>query len=230
LEEEGKSTCHLIYGNRNSNTIIFKSALEKLRNKYEGQLFVEHVLSRPILSKQPGISGFFKKPVSVWKGSTGRIDEALLDTYLEEHNIDAKNADFYICGPGPMIENIEKHLKEKVSHSKQVHVEYFSAPLSKGAPTQAAGSGHVEVSLNGKNYQLEVPAEKTILDILIEKGAEPPYSCTSGACSSCMAKVTHGKVSMDACFALDEDEIADGYILTCQAHPQSEQVKIDFDA
>lgn len=230
LEEEGKSVCHLIYSNRNSNTIIFKSALEELQSRHEGQLFVEHVLSRPVLNKQPGISGFFKKPVSAWKGKTGRIDEALLDNYLEEHKIDAKNADFYICGPGPMIENIEKHLKDKVSHSKQVHVEYFSAPLSKGAPTQAAGSGHVEVSLNGKNYQLEVPAEKTILDVLIEKGAEPPYSCTSGACSSCMAKVTEGKVSMDACFALDEDEIADGYVLTCQAHPQSAQVKLDFDA
>ena len=230
LEEEGKSLCHLIYGNRNSNTIIFKSALEELQSRHEGQLFVEHVLSRPILNKQPGISGFFKKPVSAWKGRTGRIDESLLDEYLEEKQINIDDSQFYICGPGPMIVNIEKHLKDKVNNKKQIHVEYFSAPETGGKDVQAPGSGNVEVSLNGKSYQLDVPAEKTILDVLIEQGAEPPYSCTSGACSSCMAKVTEGEVSMDACFALDEDEIADGYVLTCQAHPQSAQVKLDFDA
>lgn len=230
LEEEAMSVCHLIYGNRNINTIIFKKDLEQLQEMYKGQLFIEHVLSRPVLKRQPGVSGFFKKPLPEWAGKTGRIESGLVEEYLNEKKINKDQAEYYICGPGEMIVSIEKHLKESVANKKQVHVEYFSAPEGDQGKSSTTGSGAVEVQLEGKTYHINVPADKTILDVLIEEeGAEPPYSCTSGACSSCMAKVTQGKVSMDACFALDEEEVAEGYILTCQAHPNSENVKIDFE-
>jgi ring-1,2-phenylacetyl-CoA epoxidase subunit PaaE len=85
------------------------------------------------------------------------------------------------------------------------------------------------VHLKGERIELPVPDGATILDVLVKAKFEPPYSCTAGACSTCMAKVINGKVKMDACYALDDDEVKAGYILTCQAHPDSNVVELTYD-
>ena len=84
-------------------------------------------------------------------------------------------------------------------------------------------------TINGAEHTVTVPENKTILDALLAQGIKAPYSCSAGACSSCMAKVDSGSVSMEAHYALDDDEVEDGFILTCQSHPTTPEVKIDFD-
>jgi len=116
----------------------------------------------------------------------------------------------------------------------QIKVEYFGAATddkdaSVAASADAGGDFVIKVKLKGEVIETAVPANKTILDVLLELKKDAPFSCTSGACSTCMAKVTSGKVEMDACYALDDDEVANGYILACQAHPTTPDVVIEFE-
>ncbi|HRD79298.1 MAG TPA: 2Fe-2S iron-sulfur cluster-binding protein, partial [Saprospiraceae bacterium] len=123
-----------------------------------------------------------------------------------------------------------KSLLEKGIDKKHIHAERFvSTHIAEADRIQGVGGAEVAVQLNGKTVSINVPAGKTILDVLIDKKHNPPYSCTSGACSTCIAKVTEGSVKMDVCYALDEDEVAQGFILTCQAHPTTPKVAVTFD-
>jgi ring-1,2-phenylacetyl-CoA epoxidase subunit PaaE len=117
-------------------------------------------------------------------------------------------------------------------HKEFIHAERFvsanDVKKEKNATDVIAG-GKAFVKLSGKDLEVTLKPGQTILDGLLESGATPPYSCLAGACSTCMAKVTKGGVKMDVCFAIDDDEIAEGYILACQSHPTTPEVYVDFD-
>lgn len=232
LEKEPQSTLHLLYGNRNKASIIFQTQLAELEKRYAGQLTVTHVLSQPEKSKAKGISGLFSKSKSDWDGHVGRISPDLVERFLEKHPLRTPKADYFICGPNAMMQSIEAHLKDNGIPKKQVHLEYFTVEsVDKHTVSNDTNfsSAKVKVDLDGQQLEINVPVDKNILSVMLEQKLDPPYSCTSGACSSCMAKVVSGKTAMEVCLALDDEEIAEGYILTCQAHPKSSEVHITFD-
>lgn len=229
LEEEPLSSVFLLYGSRHDDQIIFNDQLSALQKRYANQLTVEHIISQPRREKPSGVSGWFSKGTLRWQGRTGRINNEELDRFLTEYPERGQAAEYFICGPGQMIDTVEAALKARGVDGQHLHVERFinaGEPIERKAGKMGA---KVNVQLRGESITIEVPPKKTILDTLIDQKYDAPYSCTAGACSTCMAKVTKGSVTMDVCYALDDDEVADGYILACQAHPDSDEVDLTFD-
>lgn len=227
LEEEPKSVCYLLYGNTSENTIIFKEALETMAKKYEGQLILRHTLSKPLREKEGGLKGLFSKGKMNWTGWTGRIDGKKIDQFLEEHPKQSVEAHYFVCGPGAMIDTIIDHLEKKNIAKEFLHTEHF---VSQIAGTGVGIASKLTAHLAGNEINIELTPGKTILESLIDAKYDPPYSCTSGACSTCVAKISKGEVTMDACYALDDAEVKAGYILTCQARAQSPEIEITFES
>lgn len=232
LEAEPLSTCYLLYANRNEDSIIFKKQLDDMILRYEDQLIVKHILSQPHQTKAGGLKGLFgKKAEPSWRGMKGRINNEILDRYLEDHPSKSQKDRYYLCGPSGMIETVERYLQNKGVETVQIKKELFTVEKTAGAvATNAGGTCQAEVKLNGETFSLSIPPGKTVLDAIIDEGKDPPYSCTSGACSTCVAKVLDGKVEMEACFALDQEEIDDGYVLTCQAKCATASLKLDYES
>lgn len=229
LEEEPQSSIHLLYGNRDEESIIFKEHLDHLQKKYEGQLFIEYILSKPKREKSKGLSGFFSKGKTAWEGKTGRINNLVIDKYLAENPPKYKEVEYFICGPGDMIDLVKISLLRRSIDEKHIHTERFVSKNDSVVTNKGVEGAIAHVELDGQQIEVIVKESKSILSALLDAKYDPPYSCTSGACSTCMAKILEGKVKMDACYALDDEEIANGYVLTCQAHPTTEVVKLTFN-
>ena len=229
LADESGSAVHLLYGNRAEDTIIFREDLDELALAYRGQFTVSHVLSQPARKKAGGLGGLFGRTKPTWEGRIGRVDPQELGRFLSEHPSRTTANAYYVCGPGGMIDTVEKELLRRGVPADQIHTERFVvAPVGEKIDAGAT-AGAVAVTLDGKTHRLEIAGEKTILEAAIDAGLNPPYSCTSGACSTCIAKVTAGEVKMDVNHALDPDEVAEGYCLTCQAHPVTPGVEVSYD-
>jgi ring-1,2-phenylacetyl-CoA epoxidase subunit PaaE len=166
-------------------------------------------------------------------GKTGRVSTEQVRLFLKENPPRSKDVEHFICGPGTMIESVEKTLLADGVEKSRIHHEYFiSHPQGGAAPKTTAGvvdGARLIAHLDGKKFETNVPAGKHILFALLDARADAPYSCTSGACATCMAKVLRGEVKMDACYALDESEVKNGYVLTCQARPVTGEVEVTFD-
>ena len=225
LEEEPKSTVYLFYGNRKEDGIIFQSDLGILQKRYAGQLVVEHILSQP--KKEKG--GWFSKGKTTWTGKVGRLGASNVKEFIKEHPARSKDSEYFICGPGDMITSVERTLKNMDLPAANIHAEHFTSNVADEDKVKGAAGSLVTAHLNGETVQVNVPSDKTILDVLIKEGYDPPYSCTSGACSTCLAKTLKGSVKMDVHYAIDDDEIAQGFILTCQSHPMTAEVEVTYE-
>lgn len=225
LEEEPNSSFTLVYGNRSKNSIIFREAIEALKNKYMLRLRVYHILSREYMD----IPLF-----------SGRIDAEkcaeFCKTLIDLSTID----EAFICGPEEMILSVRQKLIDLGMPSGHVHIELFTSPDQPKAAHEKWASEHkntsgpsskVSITLDGTTFDMEVPFNgESILDAALKAGADLPYACKGGVCCTCRALVTEGEVEMEVNYALEHDEVEKGYVLTCQSHPRTERVVIDFDA
>ncbi|WP_181306333.1 1,2-phenylacetyl-CoA epoxidase subunit PaaE [Rufibacter sp. XAAS-G3-1] len=223
LLAEPKSQVLLLYGNRGRNSIMFKEEIEGLKNKFLARLSVYHILSRE-------------------HGDTdllfGRIDKQKTELFLQKL-IKADEVDeCFICGPEEMIFGAKEALEEAGVPKEHIHFELFTSGEAgqKAAERQVRPVGEgdkksqVQIRLDGNYHHLEMSYYgNTILDAAAETGADVPYSCKGGVCSTCRAKVLEGEVEMDVNYSLEPEEVAAGYILTCQARPLTERVVVDFD-
>jgi len=225
LEEDADSTFTLVYGNRSRNSIIFREGVEALKNKYMLRIKLYHVLSREYMD------------IPLFSGRLG----AQKCTDFCGSLIDLKTIDeAFICGPEEMILSVRQQLIDMGMPQNKVHIELFTSPDQPKASHEKWVSAHsgdegpksrVSITLDGATFDMDVPFNgETILDSALKAGADLPYACKGGVCCTCRAKVTEGEVEMEVNYALEHDEIEKGFVLTCQAHPRTERVIIDFDA
>lgn len=219
LHIEKQSDVTLIYANRDENSVIFKSELERIAATYGDALRLIYVYDNTTLPLP-----------DLQIGLITRDRAAALLNYLCCGNAD----EYFICGPAPLMENIKAGLDKLKIADRKIHIEYFSSVIEAVAKEEGPVKNvksHVTVMQYGieTNFDLETEGS-TILDAAIDAGVDAPFSCKGAVCCTCRAKVIEGKVKMDANFALTDAEVAQGFILTCQAHPITEKVIIDYDA
>lgn len=216
LVEKG-SEFQLFYGNKDENSIIFKNEIETLASNYPNFKFTY------IFSRQKAADNH----------QEGRIDRAKAEELLKKNNLE-NASEYFVCGPEDMIHAVTGLLADKKVDKKKVHFELFTTPVAKPADSTStesfSGMSKVTAIMDGNETAFDLSGKGiSILDAAIDAGLDAPFSCKGAVCCTCKAKVLEGKVKMDMNYALSDEEVAEGYILTCQSHPLTAEVKVDFD-
>ena len=220
LAREPESRFTLIYGNRRQASTMFREEIEDLKNRYLTRLSLHHVFSREQQDLPLG---------------EGRISRAKLAEFIGPL-IDPRDIDeVFVCGPYEMNDEAEAALREAGVPAERIHIERFGAPPLGGAPAHPvlagdAAQARITIIRDGQRREFDFHAgDESLLDAAAAAGLEVPYSCKSGVCSTCRAKLVEGEVRMDRNFALEKAEVAAGFILACQSHPLTERVVISYD-
>ncbi|MDR3716134.1 MAG: phenylacetate-CoA oxygenase/reductase subunit PaaK [Puia sp.] len=228
LATEVRSEFTLVYGSRSRGSIIFREQLEALKDRYMDRFTLHHILSRE------------KTDTPVGRGRIGpekcREMDGKLISFSEMDEI-------FLCGPKEMIFGVRDWLENQQGFDpKKIHFELFHTPgmagepggvsssVSPGKKDPAGKSGRVVIRLDGNSVEFDLPYEGApILDAALLEGIDLPYACKGGVCCTCRARVTEGEVYMETNYALEADELAAGFVLTCQSHPRTARVVVDFD-
>jgi ring-1,2-phenylacetyl-CoA epoxidase subunit PaaE len=217
LAGEPRSTCSLVMGNRSVDSIMLREEVNDLKDRYPTRLDVLHVLSR-----ESGACDV----------AEGRIDAEKLSLLLDRASA-APVDEWYVCGPFPMVQDVQAALAARDVPPSQVHIELFSA----GAPTPSAGpvaaatpDTQVTVVLDGRRSTVAYPVgSPSLLDAVRRARPEVPYSCEAGVCGTCRCRLVEGEVRMNHAYALDHDEQERGIVLACQSVPLTPSIVLDFD-
>lgn len=223
LETQPGSRFTLIYGNRTRASIIFKEQLEALKNRYMNRFAIYHVLSGE------------KTDAELF---SGRIDVQKCGSFNKLINWKQQD-EYFLCGPEQMVLSVKDFLAQQDVAESKIHYELFTVPGAKKIAAQsetssnhtdAAAVADVSVRLDAISFNFSLGYEgESILDAAMRQGADLPFSCKGGVCATCKARLVSGAVHLDENFALEPDELAAGFILTCQAHPRTSSVVVDFD-
>jgi len=223
LEGDAAARVTLLYGNRQARSTMFKEEIEDLKNRHLTRLVIHPVFSREQVDS----------PLA-----QGRVDADKLAAVLRLAGGAAAVDEAFVCGPHAMNDEVEAALLAAGLPRERVHVERFGVPPEAGAVSHAPQPGDAAaavVTVVRDGLTREVPfdpkgaGDESLLAAAARAGLDVPYSCKSGVCATCRAKLLHGQVRMDRNFALEPGEIAAGFVLTCQAHPLTERVTVSFD-
>ncbi len=222
MKYEPGSRFTLLYGNRDSSSVIFLEALAALKDKYLERFEIYHFLDQE------------EQDIALFNGMLNRerLDDAVPALVPDAADVDG----WFICGPGPMMDAAEGILLDRSVPKERIHIERFTADRPADAvsreiaelQTQAEGLS-VSVTLDGRTRRVPFTAGN-ILDSARAAGLPAPFACKAGVCATCRAKVTRGKVEMAVHYGLTDEEVAEGYVLTCQSVPLGDGVAVDYDA
>ena len=220
LLTEAHSAITLVYGNRTTQSVIFKNEIEALKNKYPKRFKPHHILSR----EKTGNSF-----------NNGRIDVSKCYQLSKIINLNIID-DFFICGPEQMIFTIKDFLTGWGIDPNTIHFELFTTPTREYTKTLTAaeqpedGESDITVRIDDQSFEFKLGYNsKTILDAGLAEGVDLPFACKGGVCCTCKAKLIEGEVEMEANYGLEKSEVKEGFILTCQSHPRSKKVVVDYD-
>jgi ring-1,2-phenylacetyl-CoA epoxidase subunit PaaE len=222
LKSEPQTRFTLLYGNRDSSSVIFLEELARLKDRYLDRFEAYH-----FLDMEEGDVDLFNGMLD-----RGRVDDAIGRLIGSPEDV----SDWFICGPGPMMDGAESALVERGVDRERIHIERFTADrppeslVKEMADLQTKAAGVVmSVTLDGRTRKV-LFSESNILDSARVAGLPAPFACKAGVCATCRAKVVGGKVEMAARYGLTDEEIEEGYVLTCQSVPAGDGVALDYDA
>jgi ring-1,2-phenylacetyl-CoA epoxidase subunit PaaE len=220
LAREPLSRVSLIFANRTSRSVMFLEELEDLKDRYHGRFHLIHVLSREAQDAEL-LSG---------RLDAGRLTK-ITETLVPIEGVD----DWFLCGPFEMVVELRESLLEQGVDAHHVHTELFhveTTPRDRQASLADEGEGcDVSFSLDGRRSAFKLKSDDvSVLEAALRVRADAPFACRGGVCGTCRAKVVEGEVVMDTNYALEPEEIDSGYVLTCQSHPTTQRLVLDFDA
>lgn len=220
LQTEPQSTFTLIYGNKNRSSIMFKDELESLKNKYIQRFSLHYILTREKMESEINY---------------GRIDEQKCIQLTRLININLAD-EFFLCGPREMISCIKQFLENRGIDRRKIHFELFTTPTKQATTLNYSvieendNSSRITVKLDGRSFDFDLDYNSnSILDAALAQGADLPFACKGGVCTTCKAKLVEGNIEMEVNYGLEPDEVEAGFVLTCQSHPRSKIVVVDYD-
>ena len=222
LYTEERSFVYMIYGNRSQETIMFQEELKLLEEKYKERFVLVQTLSRPKSSWS-----------DLWKTSNneyrkGRIDTVSIEWFINKYPPYAQNVEYYVCGPGTMIDNTVKALESIDVPFNRIFIESFGGAIA-NSEIETVENASLVAYLKGKKIESIIPKGKTILRALLDENYAPPYSCEGGVCATCKCKIKKGEVYMKKNLALTEKEVQEGYVLSCQSIPLTKEIEVAYE-
>lgn len=214
LEQSDQSKFVLVYGNKTPEDTIFKEALIALKNQYKDRLSIEFIYSQ---SRENG-------------AHFGRIVKSTVNFVVKNKYASLDFDHYYLCGPEAMIKEVTQVLTENGVAQDTIHFELFTASEDSAVIEENLdGKSQIKVVCDDEEFTFTMPQDELILDAALDQDIDAPHSCQGGVCSSCIARVTEGTAVMEKNQILTDSEVAEGLILTCQAHPTSAKLVVDYD-
>ncbi|MDF0714755.1 ferredoxin--NADP reductase [Muricauda sp. 334s03] len=214
LESNADSTFVLVFGNQSVEETMYFKQIQALKEQYGERLFVQYIYSRS--HEEDALFG--------------RIERSTVNFVLKNKFKGTEFDGFYLCGPEEMIEQVTDTLKDNGVSKEKIHFELFTSDDTEDElAEELEGKTKVEVLLDDETFTFVMDKKERVLDAVLKENIDAPYSCQGGVCSSCIARLTEGKVEMVKNQILTDGEIEEGFILTCQSHPLTPVIKVDYD-
>ncbi len=216
LEDEKFSNFILVYGNKSSENAMFFKELIALQKLYSSRFHVHFIYSQT--NEEDALFG--------------RIEKSTVNLIIKNKYKDVTIEKFYLCGPEQMIDTVKDVLVENGVKEKAILFELFTAPVEADSDSNTetqSGNSRIKVLVDEEEFEFEMSKKQSILEAALKQDIDAPYSCQGGICSSCIARLTEGEATMRQNNILTDGEVAEGLILTCQAHPTSDTLVVDYD-